>query len=107
MATTEELAKDEHIKNFLKRFFKQNTNFKEVPGRKGCDALLLFDKKNLQNFTIFLNDDLNKDIAEAVESGLLNIIFLKIPIHVIVKKQLTGLLNTQNQVKIIADNYTQ
>ena len=68
---------DKRIKNFLKKFFKQNTNFKEVPGRKGCDALLLFDKKNLQNFTIFLNDDLNKDIAEAVESGLLNIIFLK------------------------------
>ena len=64
-------------KNFLKKFFKQNTNFKEVPGRKGCDAILMFDKKNLQNLTIFLNDDLNKDMIEAVESGLLNIIFLK------------------------------
>ena len=68
---------DIRIKIFLKKFFKQNTNFKEVPGRKGCDAMLLFDKKNLQNFTIFLNDDLNKDMIEAVESGLLNIIFLK------------------------------
>ena len=68
---------DIRIKNFLKKFFKQNTNFKEVPGRKGCDAILMFDKKNLQNLTIFLNDDLNKDMIEAVESGLLNIIFLK------------------------------
>ena len=70
-------AEDIRIKKFLKKFFKQNTNFKEVPGRKGCDAMLMFDKKNLQNFTIFLNDDLNKDMIEAVESGLLNIIFLK------------------------------
>ena len=68
---------DIRIKEFLKKFFKQNTNFKEVPGRKGCDAILLFDKKNLQNFTIFLNDELNHDITEAVESGLLNLIFLK------------------------------
>ena len=68
---------DIRIKKFLKKFFKQNTNFKEVPGRKDCDAILMFDKKNLQNLTIFLNDDLNKDMIEAVESGLLNIIFLK------------------------------
>ena len=38
---------------------------------------MMFSKKNLQDFTIFLNDDLNKDVIEAVESGLLNIIFLK------------------------------
>ena len=68
---------DIRIKNFLKKFFKQNANFKEVPGRKGCDAMLLFDKNNLQNFTIFLNDEFNPDITEAVESGLLNLIFLK------------------------------
>ena len=68
---------DKRIKNFLKRFFKQNTNFKEVPERNGCDAVLVFDKKILQNYTIFLNDDLNQDITKAVESGLLNTIFLK------------------------------
>ena len=38
---------------------------------------MMFSKKNLQDFTIFLNDDLNKDMIEAVESGLPNIIFLK------------------------------
>ena len=68
---------DIHIKKFLKKFFKQNTNFKEVPGRKGCDALLLIDKKNLRNFTMFLNDDLNKDITEAEESGLFKMVYLK------------------------------
>ena len=68
---------DIHIKKFLKKFFKKNTNFKEVPERKGCDAIMMFDKKNLQDFTIFLNDDLNKDMIETVESGLFNTIFLK------------------------------
>ena len=68
---------DIRIKKFLKKFFKQNPNFKEVPVRKGCDAMLLFDKNNLQNFTIFLNDEFNPGITEAVESGVLNLIFLK------------------------------
>ena len=68
---------DKRIKKLLKKFFKKNTNFKEVPERKGCDAIMMFSKKNLHDFTIFLNDDLNKDVIEAVESGLLNLIFLK------------------------------
>ena len=68
---------DKRIRKFLKKFFKKNTNFKEVPERKGCDAIMMFDKKNLQDFTIFLNDDLNKDMIETVESGLFNTNFLK------------------------------
>ena len=68
---------DKRIKKFLNFFFKIHKQFKEVPGRKDCDAMLMFNKTNLKTFTIFLNDDLNKGMIEAVESGLLNIIFLK------------------------------
>ena len=36
---------DKRIKKLLKKFFKKNTNFKEVPERKGCDAIMMFNKK--------------------------------------------------------------
>ena len=77
MATTEELAKDKHIKKFLKRFFKNFPQFKEVPERKGCHGILMFNEEDLKNYHVFLNDDLNKELTEAEESGLFKMVYLK------------------------------
>ena len=81
IATTifkEEKAKNKRIKRFLrKRFFKDFPYFKEVPERKGCDAILMKNEEDLKNYHVFLNDDTNKEITEAQESSLFRIIFLK------------------------------
>ena len=88
----------------MKKFFKHNKQFKIVDERKDCDSILYFYKKQpISKF--FAIDDKSKDIP--FDKRYTYFFFLKIPIHVIVKKQLTGLLNIQNQVKIIAGNYSQ
>ena len=70
-------AKDKRVKKFIKRFFKDFPQFKEVPERKGCHSMLMFSEDDLKNYHIFINDDSNKDITEAIESGLFRIVYLK------------------------------
>ena len=72
----QEKVKQKQVKKYLKNFFKENPNFREVPERKGCHALLIFDEDNLQNHHLFLNDDSNQDITEAIETDILKVVYL-------------------------------
>ena len=77
MATTEELAKDKRIKNFLKDFFKVHKQFKEVSDASNCDAILLFDKTNLKSYHIVIRNELNKSTNPPEPDDSCIVIYLK------------------------------
>ena len=77
MATTEELAKDKRVKNFLKDFFKVHKQFKETFEPETCDAVLLFDKTNLKSYHIVIRNELNKTANTPEPDDSCTVIFLK------------------------------
>ena len=76
MATTEELAKDKRIKNFLKDFFKLHKQFKEVSYSSKPDAVLLYKKDNLTFHHIVIFNEVKKTPPEDDEDGW-GVVYLK------------------------------
>ena len=73
----EALKEIERKKNkFLKKFFKQNPQFKQAIERKGCDCLLFFNIFDLNFLKIYINDERNEDQNKFIESCSHEIIFL-------------------------------
>ena len=68
--------RDRRTEKFLKRFFKQNTEFKEVPERKGCHCLLFFNPADPKKYNLYINDDKDKDQDKFVESYPHKMVFL-------------------------------
>ena len=73
----EALKERERKKNkFLKKFLKQNPQFKQAIERKGCDCLLFFNMFDLNFLKIYINDERNEDQNKFIESCSHEIIFL-------------------------------
>ena len=73
----EALKERERKKNkFFKKFFKQNSQFKQATERKGCDCLLIFNIFDLNFLKIYINDERNEDQNKFIESCSHEIIFL-------------------------------
>ena len=61
---------------FLKKFFKQNPQFKQVTERKGCHSLLFFNPFDLKTYNIYINDEKNEDQNKFIELYSQEIAFL-------------------------------
>ena len=73
----EALKEIERKKNkFLKKFFKQNPQFKQATERKGCHGLLFFNIFDLKFFKIYINDEKNEDQNKFIESYSHEIVFI-------------------------------
>ena len=68
--------REKKINNFLKKFLKQNSQFKQVTERKGCHTLLFFNPFDLKTYEIYNNDEKNKCQNKIVESYSEEIAFL-------------------------------
>ena len=83
--TMTEFCKKESLKErerkkdkFLKKFFKRNTEFKQVTERKGCHCLLFFNPFDFKKtYSIYINDDNNEGQNKFIESYSEEIAFLK------------------------------
>ena len=61
---------DKRIKKFIKNFFKQHKQFKEVSYSSKPDAALLYNKNNLiSHHIIIFNDEVKKTPPEDIEDG--------------------------------------
>ena len=68
--------REKKINKFLKKFLKQNSQFKQVTERKGCHTLLFFNPFDLKTYEIYNNDEKNKCQNKIVESYSEEIAFL-------------------------------
>ena len=68
--------REKRINKFLKKFFKQNPQFKQVTERKGCHSLLFFNPFDLENGTINTNDEKCECQNKLIESYSQEIVFL-------------------------------
>ena len=68
--------REKKINKFLKKFLKQNSQFKQVTERKGCHTLLFFNPFDLKAYKIYTNDEKNKHQNELIESYSEEIAFL-------------------------------
>ena len=66
MATEQE---DKHIKKFIKNFFKQHKQFKEVSYSSKPDAALLYKKNDLTFHHIIIFNEVKKTPPEDNEDG--------------------------------------
>ena len=55
---------NKRIKKILKKFFRENQQFKRVPERKVCNAILMLNPDDLKNYHMFINDDSNEEIKK-------------------------------------------
>ena len=95
----EALKERERKKNkFLKKFLKQNSQFKQATERKGCDGLLILNIYDLNFFKIYINDEKNEDQNKFIESCSHEIIFLNN------KNPRDGKLVTRSFIKHKADS---
>ena len=69
--------REKRVQKFLKDFFKDFPQFKEVPERKGCHSILMFDEEDLKNYHVFLNNDSNEEITDALNNDLFRVVYLK------------------------------
>ena len=106
MATTEELAKDKHIKNFLKDFFKLHKQFKEVSKESKFDAILFFNKDELKSYHIVVCNEVKKDNPPPDPDDSCKIVYLKNSNPHDSKKATRGYVRRVTQ-KFILRNYTQ
>ena len=70
MATTEELAKDKRIKNFLKKFFKLHKQFKEVSKESKFDAILFFNKDELKSYHIVVCNEVKNLVSVTIPNKI-------------------------------------
>ena len=68
--------RERRTNKFLKRFFKQNPQFKRVTERKGCHSLLFFNPVDLKSYNIYINNDNDEDQSRIIESCSHEIVFL-------------------------------
>ena len=68
--------RERRTNNFLKRFFKQNPQFKQAVERKSCHSLLFFNPFDLKTYKIYTNDEKNKYQNKLIESYSQEIAFL-------------------------------
>ena len=68
--------REKRTKNFLKRFFKQNPQFKQVVERKSCHILLFFNPSNYSTYKLYTNDEKNECQNKLVRSYSQEIVFL-------------------------------
>ena len=106
MATTEELAKDKLIKDFLKKFFKVHKQFKETSESDTYDAVLLFDKTNLKSYHIVVRNELNKTTNPPEPDDSFIVIYLKNTNPHDSRKSTRGYVRRVTQ-KFSLRNYTQ
>ena len=106
MATTEELAKNKRIKNFLKDFFKVHKQFKEVSDASNCDAILIFDKTKLKSCHIVVYNEVKKDNPPPDPDDSCKIVYLKNSNPHDSRKATRGYVRRVTQ-KFILRNYTQ
>ena len=73
----EALKERERKKNkFLKKFLKQNPQFKQAIERKGCHSILFFNPFVSENYTIYTNNEKCKCLNKLIESFSQEIVFL-------------------------------
>ena len=68
--------RERRTNKFLKRFFKQNPQFKQATERKGCHSLLFFNPFDLKTYNIYINDEKNENQNKFIESYSQEIAFL-------------------------------
>ena len=68
--------RERRSKKFLKRFFKQNPQFKQVSERKGCHSLLFFNPVDLKSYSIYISNEKDEDQNKFIESYSHEIVFL-------------------------------
>ena len=98
-------AEDKRIKNFLKDFFKDHKQFKEVSDAFNCDAILLFDKTNLKSYHIVIPNELNKSTNPTEPDDSCIVIYLKNNNPHDSRKATRGYVRRVTQ-KFILRNYT-
>ena len=69
--------RERQTNKFLKRFFKQNPQFKQATERKCCHSLLFFNPFDLKTYNIYINDEKNENQNKFIESYSQEIAFLK------------------------------
>ena len=60
---------DKRIKKFIKNFFKQHKQFKEVSYSSKPDAALLYKKNDLTSYHIIMFNEIKKTPQEDIEDG--------------------------------------
>ena len=68
--------RERRTNKFLKRFFKQNPQFKQATERKCCHSLLFFNPFDLKTYNIYINDEKNENQNKFIESYSQEIAFL-------------------------------
>ena len=68
--------RERRTNKFLKRFFKQNPQFKQVTERKGCHSLLFFNPFDLKSYNIYINDEKDENQNKFIELYSQEIAFL-------------------------------
>ena len=68
--------RERQTNKFLKRFFKQNPQFKQATERKCCHSLLFFNPFDLKTYNIYINDEKNENQNKFIESYSQEIAFL-------------------------------
>ena len=79
----EEARIDKRIEALKKHFLRQHANkkYRIVSTRKEADAILFFNRTNLTKYNIMLNEDINEETKEVLEScehnPYITLVFLK------------------------------
>ena len=68
---------DKKIKKFIKNFFKQHKQFKEVSHSSKPDAALLYKKNDLTFHHIAIFNEVNKNPPEDIEEDGWGVVYLK------------------------------
>ena len=68
---------DKKIKKFIKNFFKQHKQFKEVSCSSKPDAALLYKKNDLTFHHIVIFNEVNKNTPEDIEEDGWGVVYLK------------------------------
>ena len=89
--------REKRINKFLEKFFKKNSQFKQVTERKGCHSLLFFNPFDLKTYHIYINDEKNENQNKLVRSYSQEIAFLNN------KNPRNGKLATRSFIKHVVD----
>ena len=68
---------DKCIDGMVKRFLKQNRKYRIVQTRNQSDAVLLFIRSNLSNYSFVLNEENNEDLDRYERDNRITTVFLK------------------------------
>ena len=68
---------DKTIDGMVKRFIKQNRKYRIVQTRQQANAILVFIRTNLSNYSFVLNEENNEDIIRYERDNRITMVFLK------------------------------